>query len=456
MTVAQLRQHWWIPRCRQRVRSILRQCIFCNRIGGKSYDQPPHAPLPSFRTKATRPFSITGLDYTGALIVRNQKKESKAYVALFTCTVTRAVHLELVPDNSTRSFLQAFRRFVSRRSTPSLIISDNASTFVAASKILKNIYDSPEVKECMLRQKVDWRFITPRAPWEGGFYERLIGVTKGVLKKCLGRAFVTFDELSTLITEAEAIINDRPISYVSNDLGDLPISPSHLLHGHLITPLPVVSPNNLVMDEVGFTVADISRRMKYRAKLLEDLWKRWQTDYLCALRERFQWSKPNHRRVSINDVVLVKSDRPRLMWKLGKIVKLHPSRGGFIRVVTVRTSTGEFIRPVSLLYPIECGSGTLPSYQLSSPQNDAPETDPMSTSAQKSGPPTILYGSSPDPLQIDQEEFDLGLLNLRDPLSAVPAQLQEAVPSASSPNRATNPRPARDAALKARLRWQKQ
>ena len=159
---------------------------------------------------------------------------------MFTCAVTRAIHLEVVTDLTERSFLQAFRRFASRKSLPRLVLSDNASTFVVGAEELKHLFQSLSLKEEFTRQGVEWQFIPKCTPWFGGFWERLIGLSKNALKKTLGRAFITLLELQTLTVEIEGILNDRPLTYASSDLqDDKPLTPSHLLYGRRITSLPV-------------------------------------------------------------------------------------------------------------------------------------------------------------------------------------------------------------------------
>ena len=101
------------------------------------YSAPDPPPLPKARVENSPPFTITGVDFSGALYVREKNgKESKAYICLFTCAATRAIHLELVPDLSTETFLQAFGRFCSRKSLPRLMISDNATTYMSAANQL--------------------------------------------------------------------------------------------------------------------------------------------------------------------------------------------------------------------------------------------------------------------------------------------------------------------------------
>ena len=161
---------------------------------------------------------FTGVDFTGALYVRNGGDENK--VCLFTCAVSRALHLEIVTDLTVETFLQAFRRFSSRKSLPKILISDNASTYMATAEELLKLFNSPLLTETLTRKGVVWKFIPKRAPWYGGFWERLIGLTKATLKKELGRTYATLSSLQTIIVEVEAMLNDRPLTYISSDISD--------------------------------------------------------------------------------------------------------------------------------------------------------------------------------------------------------------------------------------------
>ena len=111
-----------VPRARQNVKKLISKCVTCKKVGGKSYDAPPMASLPEFRVRESFPFSKVGVDFAGPLYVKGKTKETnKVYIALFTCCVTRAVHLELVEDLTSQTFRRALRRFSSRRGTPALI-----------------------------------------------------------------------------------------------------------------------------------------------------------------------------------------------------------------------------------------------------------------------------------------------------------------------------------------------
>ena len=127
---------------------------------GKSYGASAIPPLRDFRVKYRELFSTTGIDYTGALTVRTERRQTgKVYIILFTCPVSRAIHVELVNNLSCHSFLLAFCKFCNRRAFPSLVLSDSTTTFVAAAGFLRNIAESREVQEHLLDMKCSWQFI---------------------------------------------------------------------------------------------------------------------------------------------------------------------------------------------------------------------------------------------------------------------------------------------------------
>lgn len=144
---------------RQYVRKLFRRCVTCRKLKGTPYNAPDPPPLPKIQTQQSEPFSVTGVDYAGPLYVKQNNREIKSYICLFTCAVTRAVHLEVVTDFTERSFIQAFRRFASRKSSPRLMISDNASTFIAGGEELKQPFQSPSLREEFTRRGVEWPFI---------------------------------------------------------------------------------------------------------------------------------------------------------------------------------------------------------------------------------------------------------------------------------------------------------
>ena len=288
--ITALRQRYWITRIRQTVRNLLRKCVICRKVSGRPYSMPEAPPLPKSRTLCAAPFHVTGVDFTGALFVRDSGGEQKVYICLFTCANTRAVHLEVVTDLTEEKFLQAFRRFVGRKSLPQLMISDNASTFQSAAKEIEKMLNSPTLNEHLNKRGTVWQFIPKRAPWYGGFWERLIGLTKTTLKKVLGRTFISLIALQTIVVEVEAILNDRPITYTSTDLNDPePLCPSHLLYGRRIVslPYPQVSAEDIT-DPDYMTAPIIREAFTHQSQILQHFQGRWKQEYLTALREFYK------------------------------------------------------------------------------------------------------------------------------------------------------------------------
>ncbi|KAL0146824.1 hypothetical protein M9458_057763, partial [Cirrhinus mrigala] len=200
------------------------------------------APLPRDRITETPPFKVTGVDFAGPLYVKNDRVLCNAYITLFTCAVTRAVHLELVSSQSTESFLLALKRFISRRGLCKIIYSDNAKRFKRANQDLSELWQAikdPQLLEYFSGKGIVWRFIVERAAWWGGFWERLVRSVKTCLRMVLGRASITFEEMSTLLMEVEATLNSRPLTFVHNEVDEpQPLTPAHFLVSERLTALP--------------------------------------------------------------------------------------------------------------------------------------------------------------------------------------------------------------------------
>jgi len=337
-----LQQQYWIPKIRQVVRSLLRKCVTCKKVSGKPYSAPEAPPLPKSRTLCAAPFSVTGVDFIGALFVCCMEKEQKVYICLFTCANTRAIHLEVVTDLTEETFLLEFRRFAGRRSLPKLMISDNASTYQSAAKELEMMLSSATLSEQLMKQGTTWQFIPKRAPWYGGFWERLIGLTKTTLKKVFGRTFISLSTLQTIAVEVEAVLNDRPLMYISTDLDDPePLCPSHLLYGQTIITLqyPCASKEDISdPDYTPYTAPIVRESFTRQAQILE---VRWKQEYLTALREFYKVKGTDApQTIKTGDVVLIHDDSPRTNWKMAVIQRLIKGNDGYVRAAEIRANTG--------------------------------------------------------------------------------------------------------------------
>ena len=185
------------------------------------------------------------------------------------------IHLELVHDCPELKFLNAFRRFTALRSTPALVISDNATTFEAANKTLQQLCNDDEVQRYLNEHNIEWRFIIKRAPWTRGFYGRLIGITKNSLRKVVGNSCLTLKEFQTLLPHLECRISDRPLTYVLNDTSELEaLTPSRLIYGYNLGILPDSVSSNILLDP-SHCFREVLHRISFHLTTkLNSLWVR--------------------------------------------------------------------------------------------------------------------------------------------------------------------------------------
>ena len=381
-----VREQFWIPKGRQIIKTLVNDCVTCRRVCGKPATLPGPPPLPEERVTYVRPFYCVGIDYTGAIAyVDNDDAEIeyKSYICLFTCASSRAVHLELVASLSAADFLLAFRRFSAVFSVPSVIITDNAKNFTGFSQFWHRLFEEPEVKSYMENHSVQWRFSIPRSPWKGGFFERMIGITKGCLSKALYRKIVTYDELRTLLTEFTALINNRPLTYITEDSDEV-LTPNHLIYGRNICLAPPL--NALAEDEIPFA-ENIDLRVQYSklSDLLRKFEKSWNSDYLTALREKhYNCVDANvNCPFKVGDVVLVNLDNcSRKWWPLGRVQTLISGPDGVIRSVEVTVGSKVYHRSLNKLVPLEVDT----SETVLASEVDTPESEPASEEGDVASP----------------------------------------------------------------------
>ena len=359
-TLNAIRQKYWILKGRSVVKRVLRPCIVCKWVDGTAYKHAIAPSLPNSRVEDAPPFTSTGVDFAGPLLVKNNddRKDAlrKTYICLFTCFTTRAVHLELVEDLNVHTFLMAFRRFCARKGTPKLVISDNAKTFKAAAKEVREIINSEKIRSHLTNQGISWEFITPKSPWKGGTWERLVRSVKRSLHKVVGRSVLNSEELRTILVEIESVVNARPLTYVFDDVEGVsyPITPSQLLYGRNV----MLTPNDSHLEVVS-TQELLTKRAKHHRKLLADFSKRWKNEYLIGLREVANRNRLHENcRIKNGELVIIKDEQcKRSFWKMGRVIELIKSKDGIVRSVSVKVASGNgtaiLKRPLQLLIPLE-------------------------------------------------------------------------------------------------------
>ena len=195
---------------------------------------------------------------------------SKAYILLFTCCVTRAVHSEITSSQGQRSLILAIQRFISRRGRCNLVISDNFKTF-----------KSEEVKNYLQNNFIRWDFILDRSPWRGGFYERLIGKTKSCLEQVIGKDRLNLAELTTISTEVEAAINSRQLTYIDDHPTNNTLTPNHLIYERN------VHEKCYEYKSKDFTENDTRSSSERTAEFIWNFFPKFDSKYTVSLQERF-------------------------------------------------------------------------------------------------------------------------------------------------------------------------
>ena len=358
-TVNFLRSHgYWVPRARQVVKNVLSQCVICKKMNAFAFRYPKMTSMPKHRMKLVRPYEHCGVDFTGQLWVNSERKNEppiKMYILIYTCLNIRAIHIDLLPDMSTKSFLMSFNRFCNIYGIPGNLYSDNARSFLSAGKILSNILvDSPTVDHFQ-RNSINHITIPLYSAWVGATWERLIRVVKSCLHRTVGRAKLHYFELLSILSDIQNAVNSRPLTYRSSDKDLEVITPNSFLklHGNcsLVLRREDATPLEPPTNEQLCNTLDMHKELFSKFKDL------WHNSYLLSLREHYKnlYEDCWENRIKVDDVVLVKlPNKPRPFWLLGKVLEVIVGHDNKIRSVKVKRGDGVIANhSICHLYPLE-------------------------------------------------------------------------------------------------------
>ncbi|XP_062541397.1 uncharacterized protein LOC134209425 [Armigeres subalbatus] len=358
--VNEIRQRFDIPTLRRLLDKVMNDCVWC-RIVKAAPNPPIMAPLPEVRLTAfIQPFTFTGLDYFGPILVKMNRSNVKRWVALFTCLTTRAIHLESVHSLSTESCIMAVQRFVSRRGLPREFWTDNATCFQGTSNKLKMISEATRkaLAEKFTTSYTTWKFIPPAAPHMGGVWERLVRSVKVAISTITDSPRRPDDEtLETVLLEAEAMINSRPLTYVPLESADQEaLTPNHFLLGS--------SSGRKFMPTEDIDVCSALRSSwKLARYITNSFWNRWLKEYLPVITRRCKWFQ-DVKDIAVGDLVLVVDGKIKNQWIRGRIEEVFPGRDGRVRQALVRTSTGVMRRAAVKLAVLDVSDKCKPTQEV--------------------------------------------------------------------------------------------
>ena len=394
--LSKLMKKFWLIHGVCTVKYYIEDCLYCQERRMKRQEQVM-APLPVCRSEQPKyPFSHAGVDLWGPMFVQVKRSLGKRWGVMITCLATRAVHLELVEDLSTSGFIQSLMRFLNRRGQcTEYLYSDCGSNFKGADEEFKSILrhvdakllkelgmnkavgsqkelnervqllDKSKIKSALSRRNVDivWKFNTPTASSSGGSWERLIKDTKRILTvllikgmegvPALNRRKPNDFELLTILTEIESIMNNRPLTKISDNPNDFQaLTPQMILTGVLDSSSPVHCFNK--PDE-------FRRNWRYSQIVAEQFWLRWLTLYLPWLQVRSKWCSrsPN---VKVGDLVLCVDMKTegRLDYPKAIVSKVFPDKSNVVRNVCIKFANGnEYERPIQKIVKLEIDNDTM-------------------------------------------------------------------------------------------------
>jgi hypothetical protein len=159
------------------------------------------------------------------------------------------------------------------------------------------------------------------------------------LRRIVGSVKLTFEELTTVLTQIEACLNSRPlVALPLEDDGIEALTPGHFLIGRPLEALPDPA--------LAYRSISILSRWNLCQALVRHLWRRWSADYLDSFKRTSKWHNRS-RNLRVGDVVLLREDNViPAKWPLARVLTTHTGSDGLVRVVTVKTSTGTYRRPV--------------------------------------------------------------------------------------------------------------
>ena len=352
--LTQVRERFHIPGARGMLRNIRSKCTFCK----KQFDKPQAQLMSDLPEERLKPggyaFSYTGIDLFGPFFVTQGRSTVKRYGVIFTCLRIRAVHIEVAASLSAESFILAYNRFTARRGYPVLCKSDRGTNIVGATEEMRKAWvnvDSDVIKNNAARDNTKWTFNTPSDSAAGGIWERQIRTIRKVLVGILNPNVKLDDELlSTVMCQAEQLINSRPITYTGDAADCTPLTPNHLL----------MLQRNSPMDVTGINTGLLFReKWKHLESLVDTFWKQWSREYLLNLQHRDNRKLPLPNLTTGDLVLMMEPNLPRGEWRMGIVTDVtRKLRDGYVRSVGLRTSKSHYERPVSKL--VKLGLKCLP------------------------------------------------------------------------------------------------
>ena len=334
-------------------RRVCSKCVTCRRTKPRTQKQFM-AELPAPRVNASPPFTNCGMDFAGPFTIKlgriRQPVLIDAFICVFICLATKAVHLEVVSEETTPAFEAALQRFISRRGCPQHLYSDNGGNFVGARNRLTKLYkilnsqkSDEDIRHYLsTHHQITWHNIPAYSPHMGGLWEAAVKQMKKHLLRVMGVRRYTFEELTTIACRIEAFLNNRPLLPLTSHSidGVTALTPGHFL----LNKTPSIYPE----DPNPLQRIDLKQKWDLCQAVTQQWWTRWHKEYLNSLQARTKWQTTSTN-LRVGDIVAI---RPRgkfipSHWPIGRIVSTLPGKDGRVRVVNIKNKSGTLQRSVT-------------------------------------------------------------------------------------------------------------
>ena len=340
---------YWITGSQQLIRSEIHHCVKCRLQRGKPQEQRM-GELPTERTEPGPPFTNVGVDLFGPFHVKERRSELKRWGVVFTCLYSRAIHIEVVDDISTDSFINSLRCLQAIRGPIKVLACDSGTNFIGAKNELHQELEKmvESRTKCYLQEhRIDFKVNPPASSHRGGAWERQIRTIRAILNNMLQSNSSRLDTttLRTFLYEVMHTVNSRPLT-VDNlcSPGEVVVTPNHLL----------TMKTRQLTDPPGTTThSDMYSRLKWRRaqQLAKEFWLVWKNQYLANLTKRQRW-ECQKRNLSIGDVVaVIEETTMRNEWKIGVVEEVSKGSDGLVRSVMVRLANPLLDRKGIPMYP---------------------------------------------------------------------------------------------------------
>lgn len=359
LTMAMVRGEYWIPRLRVLTTQVIKKCPTCIRFRKETAIQLM-GNLPAVRVNVAQPFLVTGVDFAGPFLLAREKGRpglrgspqvaDKAWVAVFVCLATRAIHLDITIGLSVEAFMQTFARFTSRRGSCRELWSDNGTTFVEINNELRRIrteWGDEWPDKQLANHGTSWKFITPGAPHQGGMWEAGVKAFKHHLRATIGARRLRPFQFYTVLTQIEACLNSRPIAALTDDPTDLsPLTPGHFLIGR-----PILQ--RLLSENVHDTPDNRLTLWGNQQNLTQIFWRSWHNEHLLTMQTRSKWTSPVEN-IQVDDLVIIMDENlPPTIWPVARVDEVIKGPDGLVRTAIVKTDhKTEIRRPIQKLVPL--------------------------------------------------------------------------------------------------------